>query len=907
MATPQLSPGVLVREVDLTVGRAENVLDNIGAIAGPFPIGPVDEPYLIRTQQELINVFGKPLSTDRQYEYWMSGSSFLTYGGILKVVRTSGTTLNNANAGVNTTSDSSLLIKNKDDYELNFQTSTDFTYASRNPGKWANNLKVCFIDNVSDQTIGITTNNLGDAGVRVGLAVTAPKTSLTIPGDGETSTFTGHLRGIVTGIRTDAVNSASTFDVKVLERVLPDTVSYNLKLNTNVSLAITNTSGVPNGIGTNILYMDSVAGIEAGDVVNLEPGVVESGQLNNPIVAIGDTFVTVATAIAGTIAKAPANTVSIAVTAGQVSSGFTTVFIENSGGNLDSVEVGDYFTGAGLNEALITGVGNTFVTLSVGVAATANVGAAVTVQAIGIKANSVVLVSGVTTTAGAVTPVTYQEYNSASSFVAGDSVYFENSDGTISGSNDGRTVTTAVDWYDQQTLGLTNSTVYWKNIAPRPLSSNYVTSRNGTNDSLHIAVVDDTGDVTGIQGNVLEKHLFLSKAIDGARDGENPLKTYYKEWITNNSTNIFVGYNPSQAEDTNWGTTPTAVGFATANTPVTTGDGLWGQEAQGVTFSGLGNVTYNLTSGVDYSTNGGMEASLGDLATSYRLFTNKDDEAVDYLIGGPGLSAESDSQAKANLLISLAEGRKDCMAVVSPHRANVVNVTNSTTQTNNVLGFYAPINSSSYAVLDSGYKYTFDRFNNTFRYIPTNGDTAGLMVRTSIESFPWFSPAGLQRGVINNAIKLAYNPDKNQRDLLYSSRINPIVTKTGAGTVLFGDKTALAYSSAFDRINVRRLFLTVEQALEGASESTLFELNDASTRANFVNIVEPYLRDVQAKRGIYDFLVVCDETNNTPDIIDNNEFRADIFLQPAKSINFITLTFVATRTGIDFSEVVGTV
>ena len=190
MATPQLSPGVLVREVDLTVGRAENVLDNIGAIAGPFPIGPVDEPYLIRTQQELINVFGKPLSTDRQYEYWMTGSSFLSYGGVLKVVRTSGTTLNNSNAGVGATNDSTLLIKNQDDYELNYQDSTDFTYASRNPGTWANNLKVCFIDNVADQTLGVTTHNPGDAGIAVGLAVTARKTSLTIPGDGTTTTFT---------------------------------------------------------------------------------------------------------------------------------------------------------------------------------------------------------------------------------------------------------------------------------------------------------------------------------------------------------------------------------------------------------------------------------------------------------------------------------------------------------------------------------------------------------------------------------------------------------------------------------------------------------------------------------------------------------------------------------------------
>ena len=210
-------------------------------------------------------------------------------------------------------------------------------------------------------------------------------------------------------------------------------------------------------------------------------------------------------------------------------------------------------------------------------------------------------------------------------------------------------------------------------------------------------------------------------------------------------------------------------------------------------------------------------------------------------------------------------------------------------------------------MFDTGYKYTYDRFNNAFRYIPTNGDTAGLMVRTALNAYPWFSPAGLQRGVLNNAVKMAYNPSKNQRDELYGSRINSIINQRGSGIALYGDKTALAYSSAFDRINVRRLFLTVEQALEGAANDQLFELNDSNTRANFVNIVEPYLRDVQAKRGIYDFRVICDETNNTPDVIDNNEFRADIFLKPTKSINFVTLTFVATRTGVDFEEVIGTV
>jgi hypothetical protein len=254
------------------------------------------------------------------------------------------------------------------------------------------------------------------------------------------------------------------------------------------------------------------------------------------------------------------------------------------------------------------------------------------------------------------------------------------------------------------------------------------------------------------------------------------------------------------------------------------------------------------------------------------------------------------------------------MAVISPHRGAVLTgtiaespITNTDTQTNNIIEFFSSLPSTSYAVFDSGYKYTYDRFNNKFRYIPCNPDIAGLMVRTNINSYPWFSPAGQQRGILNSAIKLAYNPNKSQRDRLYPQRINSIINQPGIGVLLYGDKTALGYASAFDRINVRRLFLTVEQALRKTADAQLFEINDELTRASFVNIVEPYLRDVQAKRGLYGFLVVCDSSNNTPDVIDNNEFRADIYLKPTKSINYVTLTFVATRTGVSFEEVAGTV
>ena len=735
MATPQLSPGVLVREVDLTVGRADNVLDNIGAIAGPFQIGPVEEPIDITTEQELINTFGKPLSTDTQYEYWMSAANYLSYGGILKVVRADDTNLNNSNAGVSLASTTALKINNYEDYQQKYKSTTHFTYAAKNPGKWADGLKVCVIDDFADQVIGITTVNVGNTGATIGFGVTAALSNAVVPGAGSTTGFTGFLKGIITGVTTDATGGNSTIDVKVVSRV--ETVGGG-------------------STETAITYQEGSTTRAFGIAVPL-----------------------------------------------------------------------DFVTSAGIN--------------STGLHAT--------------------------------------RYTPA----------------------------TQVDWYDQQTLGLTNATTFWKSIAPRPISNIYTTDRSGKNDGIHVVVVDDKGSVTGIKGNIIEKHLNLSKAGDAISNVNAPQRIFYKDYLADYSANVYAGYNPSQGLDTVKLTTPRATGFSAGFTPVTTGDGLWGLDAQGVTYSALGNVNYTFAGGVDYSATGGMKAELSNLITAYGFFANKDEIEVDYMIMGPGCATEAESQAKANYVISLAESRKDCVATVGPHRTNLVGLTNTTTQTDNLINYFSSLSSSSYAVLDSGYKYQYDRFNNEFRYVPTNADVAGLMHRTSIVAYPWFSPAGQQRGVINNAVKLAYNPNKAQRDRLYPARINSFITTPGLGTLLFGDKTALGYASAFDRINVRRLFLTIEQALQRAAEAQLFELNDELTRANFRNIVEPYLRDIQAKRGLYGFAVICDTTNNTPDVIDNNEFRADIFLKPAKSINYVTLTFVATRTGISFEEVTGRV
>jgi hypothetical protein len=719
MATPQLSPGYIIREVDQTVGRVDNIVDNIGAIAGPFSIGPVEEAVNIRNESELLTVFGAPQNNDAQYEYWLSASSFLTYGGVLKTIRCDGSNLVNANAkhdavGLSTVGQANLKIKNFDDYNLNYTSDTqNYIFVAKTPGEWANNLKVAIIDDKADQIL--TVGAAATAGV-VGLGVTTPLVNIPSAGVGATSLFNGYLKGIITGVGN------STIDVKITSVV-----------------------------------------------------------------------------------------------------------------NSTNVE----------------------------------------------------------------TSVTYAERSQLSSFLTNNSISVINSSGVSVATT---TASVVKDWYNEQVIPLTNSNIYWKSIAPKPVSNQYALERNSKTDAIHVVVIDDTGTITGVQGNLLEKFVNLSKATDARSTVNVPQNIFWKTYIAEYSNYIYVGDNPSDNSN-NEVVYPT--GFSSGFTPFTIGEGLWNLPTQSITFGAIGNSVFSLLGGKDYGVNGGMLPTLANIITSYQFFVDADKYPMDYLIMGPGYTNKIDSQAKANQLISIANQRKDCIATISPHRTDVVGLTDTETQTNNVIEFYTSLSSSSYAVFDTGYKYVFDRFNNRYRYIPCNPDIAGLMIRTNIGAYPWNSPAGQQRGVLNGAINLAYSPDKSQRDRLYPSRINAIVNIPGFGPTLWGDKTALGYASAFDRINVRRLFLTVEQAISSTANSTLFENNTEQTRSNFINIVEPYLRDIQAKGGLYDFRVICDKSNNTDDVVDNNEFRADIYLKPVKAINFVTLTFVATRTGVSFEEVTG--
>ena len=406
-----------------------------------------------------------------------------------------------------------------------------------------------------------------------------------------------------------------------------------------------------------------------------------------------------------------------------------------------------------------------------------------------------------------------------------------------------------------------------------PNTSPYVAARGGANDEIHIVVVDEDGLWSGTKGTILEKYPFVSKASDAKDDSGN--SNYYKEVVSRKSLYVWPLSHPTNlGSGTAWGSTAnvTAYKLLTSNCS----NSLSG----GVTSTNT-NYTSAITQGWDY-------------------FNNKETVDVSLLVTGTGNSTI------ANYVIdNIAITRQDCVAFVSPEKADVVD--NYNNEDTDIIEFRNTLTSTSYAFLDSGYKYQYDKYADTYRWVPLNGDMAGLCVRTDSVLDPWYSPGGLNRGQIKNVVKLAWNPNKTKRDNLYQSSVNPVVQFPGDGTVLFGDKTLLAKPSAFDRINVRRLFIVLEKAISRAARFSLFEFNDEFTRAQFVALVEPFLRDVKGRRGITDFKVVCDDSNNTGEVIDRNEFVGDIYIKPSRSINFIQLNFIAVRTGVSFNEVVGAV
>ena len=712
------SPGIVVKEIDLTLGRVGPSFNVTGALVGPFAQGPVETPTLVENENDLLQIFGQSYSVDKQYETWLTASSYLAYGGNLRVVRADDPDLRNAYVG----SASSVKLKSLEHYnQLGYDenTITGVTFTTRNPGSWGNGIKVAIIDSKADQIL----SGINTSGISVGYGVTQSLSGKTDSTSGVGLALTSHyLKGIVTGI------GASSIEVKILGRV-------------------------------------SSAGTETS--VDYQQNGVYS-------------------------------------------------FIETGSLGIHTNSVGTAFTT--------------------------------------------------------------------------------------------RSYSTELDWFNEQTISLTDASISWDNIAPRPETSAYAAARGSRFDEVHVIVFDDLGTITGNAGTVLEKHLSLSKGSDAQFSVGSV--SYWRKYLAENSRYIFGGGAPVGIVTT---------GFDFGEFDLSSDIG-WDQPVEGIVFGAAGSNTYTLSGGKNYNgqigltTSGALTADLSALKSGYDLFESTENYQIDFLLMGSAAYAKETAQELANKLISVAELRKDAIAFISPYRGSTLTDTSSQTSVNvnsaenitkEIISFFSSVASTTYAVFDTGYKYMYDRFSNTFRYIPLNGDIAGLCARTDINSFPWFSPAGTSRGAILNAVKLPYNPTKAQRDRLYSNRINPVIFSPGAGIILFGDKTGYGKSSAFDRINVRRLFLYLEEAISAAARDTLFEFNDEITRTNFVNTIEPFLRDVQAKRGIFDYIVVCDETNNTASVIDSNEFVADIYIKPSRSINFIGLTFIATKTGVDFQEVIG--
>jgi len=508
----------------------------------------------------------------------------------------------------------------------------------------------------------------------------------------------------------------------------------------------------------------------------------------------------------------------------------------------------------------------------------------------GMFSNTATAVSAVSCSAGARTASGV----TAGTVRVGDVIDFNNESEAPTGKYkitaiDGTTIT--VDKPFNATASSKTINRYWEfyeNFDVAPGTSDFARDRSITSDEIHIAVSDADGRISGQKGTVLETYPFASKLYDAVN--EDGSTNYYKQDIQNTSRYIFVGSHPPSGNlsgsGSDWGSTAAAAGAGAMKT-------LNNDATVDAPLAFVGTLKNGATQGQNDAA----------LQLGWDKFADADTVDISLAITGPA------SPTVARYVVdNISEVRKDCVTFISPEKSDVVGISSLNSIKTNVLDFrntqLSSLN-SSYAVMDCGWKYQFDKYNNTNRWIPLNGDIAGLCARTDQVRDPWWSPAGFNRGNIKNIVKLAWNPTKSHRDELYKNGINPVATFPGEGTVLFGDKTLLTRPSAFDRINVRRLFIVLEKSIAIAARFSLFEFNDEFTRAQFRNLVDPFLREVQGRRGITDFRVICDETNNTGDVIDRNEFIGDIYIKPARSINFIQLNFIATRTGVDFNEVIG--
>jgi phage tail sheath protein FI len=810
----QLSPGVAVVEKDFT-SIVPAVSSSIGAFAGVFPWGPVLEPVTVSSENDLVRRFGKP--NDSNFQSFFTAANFLSYTNNLLLVRADAGSLN---AVATTTGGLGTVTVN--------QAGSGYTSTAAAP-----TVTVGAPDIAGGTQAVVTVGLSGGAITAVAVAsggsgyATAPGVTISSPDGGGGASFT-------------AVMSAATLAGVAISGTGGQFTCTAATLVVGSTINITGTLG---GTGTITGY--------ATDTTYKVSAITGSGAS-----VTGFTLTTTADVAIVTTAGTPTG-LTYSVTSNQSVASVTVV----AGGAGFKGSVTATFTTGNATAGSVTVGSSSIATVIIstpgsGYSAEPTLTVAAPPSGTTATLNRTVTVAGLKIING-------ETYNSG--YVNGAGIvgsFAAKYPGTL-----GNSLKVAV----CDSAGFSTWT-YKDEFDSAPATSTYATSVGGTQDEMHIVVIDEDGTWSGTQGTVLEKFAFVSKASDAKKsDGTN---NYYKNVLNARSEYIW------------WMDHPTGV----------TGTTAWGSAAAGATFKTLTAVlSISLSGGTD-----DFEPTDGELQSAFALFANAEQYDVSLILAGKATAATA-----TYIINNICETRLDCVAFVSPQSTSTTEpiIGSTSTEQNAIIAYRAALPSTSYAVLDSGYKYQYDRYNDQYRYVPLNGDVGGLCARTDYTNDPWFSPGGLNRGQIKNVVKLAFNPSKTQRDMLYKSGVNPVVTFPGEGTVLFGDKTLLAKPSAFDRINVRRLFIVMEKAIATAAKFQLFEFNDGFTRAQFKNLVEPFLRDVQGRRGITDFVVKCDESNNTGEVIDRNEFVADIFVKPNRSINFITLNFVAARSAINFSEI----
>ena len=931
MASTQASPGVVVLERDLT-HTTNATVDNVAAICGAFEKGPVEEIQTISSERELIDTFGKP--NDYNYEYWFSAAQFLLYGGSVKIVRSDNSSLKNAIDATTIVStsfsatDTTLTVTSATGFDVNDYIKID-----------AEILKVTAISG-NDVTVtrGVFSTSAVSHAAASQITLIEPAGTASTVNEGGTYTDSDTTLTVTSaatlGVQNNSyilidteilqVTNISTNDLTVTRGALGTSaaahtdgsaVSLQTVTTNKTTINEETSSGVTPPIIKNISTYESTTEDASNDFkwAARTPGIYGNSIRILATDAGPDQVLWLTSPSSGNEWKFTSGK-GVNVSASNVSSkvySYSLIVTFEAGSNLvGSFEADNFYTAVAGN---VTGrivaydASARKIELSVDDTGSDYLEVGDTVTELANSGGSAGSATGDSAVVSKIQRRLTVANNEGSEKFAANMVIKDSS--TLSSdinAGDNVTISAIEDEYDSRYYGPNQK---WGAIAPRPGTSQYAADRGGFRDLMHILVIDGDGGITGVPGSVLEKFLDVSKASDAkSPQGQN---LYYKDviklnsrytWWGSHETSTIFDVDSNATGDIGSSSTNRKFDLLKNNYAILSSD-----DPTGANPSAIPLIYTKNSSTVKYSLRGGVDGYTLDkdkLFDSYDLFSDQETIEIDYVLMGPAMSNLTDSTAKAQKMLDIAAVRKDCMAFISPPRDRVIGVPSTNTIVDRIIEFYNGLSSTSYGVFDNNYKYIYDKYTDKYRYLPCNADIAGLTLSTALNQEPWFSPAGFSRGQLRNAIKLAYSPLKDQRDRLYSARVNPICSFPGQGIVLYGDKTAQGVASAFDRINVRRLFLVIERAISVAAKSQLFEMNDEFTRQGFKNLVIPYLRGVQARRGVVDFLVVCDETNNPADAVDRGEFFAEIFVKPTRSINFITLQFTATRTGASFAEIV---